>query len=117
MGFIYVNPEGPNSNPDPVAAAKDIRETFGRMAMNDEETVTLIAGGHTFGKAHGAAEPSMKTPRPAETSIGNWTGAPRSPQRMWAEKDGPSPTIAFARTPVQTRPAATQSFAIAIQSP
>jgi catalase-peroxidase len=103
MGLIYVNPEGPNGNPDPVASAKDIRETFFRMAMNDEETVALIAGGHTFGKTHGAGDPSLLGPDPEG-------GAIEDQGLGWKSKHGTGfgadtitggPEVTWSQTPTQ----------------
>ncbi len=103
MGLIYVNPEGPNGNPDPLAAARDIRETFRRMAMNDEETVALIAGGHTFGKTHGAGDTSLVGPEPE--------GAPIEEQGLgWKSRYGTGkgadaitggPEVIWSQTPTQ----------------
>jgi catalase-peroxidase len=103
MGLIYVNPEGPNGKPDPVAAAKDIRETFFRMAMDDEETVALIAGGHTFGKTHGAGDPSLVGPEPE-------SGALEEQGLGWKSKHGTGigadaitggPEVIWSQTPTQ----------------
>jgi catalase-peroxidase len=103
MGLIYVNPEGPNGNPDPIAAAKDIRETFFRMAMNDEETVALIAGGHSFGKTHGAGDPSLVGPEPE-------SGALEDQGLGWKSKHGTGvgadaitggPEVTWVQTPTQ----------------
>jgi catalase-peroxidase len=103
MGLIYVNPEGPNGNPDPVAAAKDIRETFFRMAMNDEETVALIAGGHTFGKTHGAGDPSLLGPEPEGAAIEDQSLGWKSKHGtgMGADAITGGPEVTWSQTPTK----------------
>ncbi|MGD9805872.1 MAG: catalase/peroxidase HPI [Hyphomicrobiaceae bacterium] len=103
MGLIYVNPEGPNGNPDPIAAAKDIRETFFRMAMNDEETVALIAGGHSFGKTHGAGDPSLIGPEPESAALEDqglgWKSTHKTGVGCDAITGGPE--VTWTQTPTQ----------------
>jgi catalase-peroxidase len=103
MGLIYVNPEGPNGKPDPVAAAKDIRETFARMAMNDEETVALIAGGHTFGKTHGAGDPSLIGPEPEGGAIEDQGLGWKSKYRTGVGADAITggPEVTWSQTPTK----------------
>ena len=103
MGLIYVNPEGPNGNPDPLAAARDIRETFFRMAMNDEETVALIAGGHSFGKTHGAGDPSLVGPEPEAGALEDqglgWKSAHHTGVGAHAITGGPE--VTWTQTPTK----------------
>jgi catalase-peroxidase len=103
MGLIYVNPEGPNGKPDPLAAARDIRETFARMAMNDEETVALIAGGHTFGKTHGAGDASLVGPEPEGAK--HRGAGPRLEEQLWHGQRGDAITsgleVTWTTTPTK----------------
>ena len=103
MGLIYVNPEGPNGNPDPVLAARDIRETFARMAMNDEETVALIAGGHTFGKTHGAGDPSLVGADPEGADLADQGLGWKSTHGTGVGADAITggPEVTWTQTPVQ----------------
>ncbi|HEY5305447.1 MAG TPA: catalase/peroxidase HPI [Pseudolabrys sp.] len=103
MGLIYVNPEGPGGNPDPLASARDIRETFFRMAMNDEETVALIAGGHTFGKTHGAGDPSLLGPNPESGAIEDQGLGWKSKHGTGSGADaiGGGPEVTWTQTPIK----------------